>query len=121
MYRVVSVSCNVSSLLSRNSILAIAGFTVVSPRYPDQTPALAAQEQVDAVVIAHSVDAHVRRRIIGELRRILPDCVICFVYAAPDKTREPLADVSIDVTHGPEPLILALQERLPRTTLKAVT
>jgi len=114
MYRVLSTSRNVGLLLSRNSVLAMAGFSVISPRYPEETPALAAQEEVDAVVIGHSVDAALRSSLISELRQISPHCLICFVYATPDTAGEPLADVSLDVTNGPEPLILALQQRLPK-------
>lgn len=121
MYRILSVSRNVSLLLQRNNVLAIAGFSVISPRYPEQTPALAMSEKVDAVVIGHSVDANVRRTVISELRRECPDCVICFVYVSPHKDGEPLADVSLDVTGGPEPLILVLQERLSKTRPKGTS
>jgi hypothetical protein len=117
MYRILSISRNVRLLLSRNDILAMAGFSVVSPRTPEQAPDLAAQEHVDAVIIGHSIDAASRKSLIKELRRACPGCVICFVYEAPDHG-EPLADVSLDVTKGPEPLILALRERLPRLDVK---
>lgn len=93
----------------------MAGFSVISPRYPEQAPLLAAQQQVDAVIIGHSIDPFVRKSIIRELRRICPGCIICFVYAAPETKGESLADTSLDVTSGPEPLIRVLQERLPRT------
>jgi hypothetical protein len=114
MYRVLSTSRNVRLLLSRNSVLALAGFSVISPKSPEAAPLLASQESVDAVVIGHSVDSKTRKKIIAELRRLCPDCLICFVYQQPDNGKEPLADVSLDVTKGPEPLILFLQERLPR-------
>ncbi len=114
MYRVLSISRNVRLLLSRNDVLAVAGFSVISPRSPEEGPSLAAQRQVDAAVIGHSVPAPLRKSLIFQLRRLCPNCVICFVYAAPDTTGEPLADVSLDVTDGPESLIVALQERLPR-------
>ena len=118
MYRVLSTSRNVRLLLSRNDVLAMAGFSVISPKLPEQAPALAAQEQVDAVVIGHSIGAALRRSIITKLRQLCPNCIICFVYAAPDTAGEPLADISLDVTNGPEPLVLALQERLPRKRTK---
>lgn len=114
LYRILSTSRNVRLLLARNSVLAMAGFSVISPRVPEQAPALAAQERVDAVIIGHSIDIELRRSLIAELRTLCPDCVICFVYQTPDTEGESLADVSLDVTTGPEPLVLALQERLPR-------
>ena len=94
----------------------MAGFSVISPRYPEQAPLLAAQEQVDAVIIGHSVDPFVRKSIIHDLRRLCPECMICFVYTAPDTKGEGLADVSLDVTNGPEALVRLLQERLPRNS-----
>ncbi len=119
LYRILTTSRNVRLLLERNDVLAMAGFSVVSPRYPEQAPDLAAQEHVDAVIIGHSIDPEVRRFLIAQLRRLSSKCVICFVYQAPDREGEPLADVSLDVTKGPEPLILALQERLPKAARKA--
>ena len=114
MYRILSTSRNVGLLLSRNNTLAIAGFSVISPKYPSEAPKLAIQENVDAVVIGHSVELPLRKSLIHELRAMCPDCLICFVYVRPESAEEPLADVSLDVTHGPELLITALQERLPR-------
>jgi hypothetical protein len=116
MYRILSTSRNVRLLLNRNSVLAMAGFSVISPRYPEQAPLLAAQEQVDAVIIGHSIDPFVRKSIIRDLRRICPGCMICFVYAAPEIKGESLADASLDVTKGPEVLIRLLQERLPKNS-----
>jgi len=119
MYRVLTTSRNVRQLLERNDLLAMAGLSVISPKNPEQAPALAAQEEVDAVIIGHSVDRSVRKAIIEELRNVSPECLICFVYATPDGGGEPLADVSLDVTNGPEPLIRFLQDRLPRTAERA--
>ncbi|MBV9087779.1 MAG: hypothetical protein JOY79_09865, partial [Acidobacteriaceae bacterium] len=85
-----------------------------SPRSPEEAPNLAKEQQVDAVIVGHSVEPKSREFLITAIRQLCPKCVIFFVYAAPDTEGEPLADVSIDVTHGPDPLIMALQERLPR-------
>lgn len=114
MYRVLSISRNVRLLLARNSILALAGFSVVSPKTPEEAPLLASQEAVDAVLIGHSVDSEMRKNVIAELRRLCPGCLICFVYEKPDEGKEPLADASVDVTDGPEPLIRLLEGSLPR-------
>jgi len=118
MYRIISVSRNVHRLLERSNVLAMAGFSVMSPR-PEEASILAALQQVDAVVIGHSVEASLRQNIISDLRQFCPQCLICFVYAAPETAGEPLADVSLDVTSGPESLIVALQERLPRAFQEA--
>jgi hypothetical protein len=112
MYSVLSISQNTRLLLERNDTLAMAGFRVISPRIPEQAPILAVQQDVDAIIVGHSVED--RGPLIEVLRRVCPGCLIVFVYTAPMKTGEPLADISVDVTHGNNPLIAALQERLPR-------
>jgi len=114
MYRILSISRNVRLLLSRNDLLSLAGFSVVSPRHPEQAAILASRERVDALVIGHSIEPHLRKSVIEELRVICPGCLVCFVYTAPDTGGEALADVSLDVTEGTEPLIRYLQEQLPR-------
>jgi hypothetical protein len=70
-------------------------------------------------VIGHSVDSGTREKIISEIRRICPSCLICFVYEGPPIHREPLADVCLDVTAGPEPLVTFLQDRLPERQASA--
>ena len=114
MYRVLSVSRNVRLMLDRNAILALAGFSVISPKHPEQAPLLAANEDVDAVVIGHSVEPELRESIIKDVRHLCPNCLVCFVYVAPETQEEPLANVSLDMTNGPEPLVIYLQEQLPR-------
>jgi hypothetical protein len=94
--------------------MAMAGFSIISPKLPEQAPKLIAKQKVDAVVIGHSVPVLLRKALIIELRRRCPNCIVCFVYVDDFKTQEePLADVSLDVTHGSGPLLIALQERLP--------
>lgn len=112
MYRILSVSRNVRLLITRNDALAIAGFSVVSPRSPQEAPLILAQQQIDAVVIGHSVEALVRKQLIRAIRKLSPKIPILFVYAAPQTTGEPMADISIDVTQGPQSLIAAMQERV---------
>ena len=114
MYRILSVSRNVRLLITRNDALAIAGFSVVSPRNPLDAPLILAQQSIDAVIIGHSVEAQTRTQLIQAIRRLHPQIPIFFVYTAPQTTGEPLADVSVDVTHGPQTLIAAMQERVER-------
>ena len=112
MYRILSVSRNVSLLLQRNDALAIAGFRVFSPKRPEDAPMLLDQQAADAVVIGHSVLAKQRRTLIRQIRERRPGVPIFFVYAAPEKAGEPLADLSIDVTPGPQLLVQAIQQWL---------
>jgi hypothetical protein len=114
MYNILSISRNTRLLLQRNDSLALAGFRVISPRTPEEAPFLALQQDVDAVVIGHSVEPSNRATLIEAIRKLCPACIVLFVYASPDTEGEPLADVSLDVNGGTEPLIRALRQRLPR-------
>jgi hypothetical protein len=113
MYKIVSVSRNTRLLMQRNDTLALAGFRVISPRVPEQAPYLAFEQRVDALIIGHSVEPHMRETIVEMLRRLCPHCLIVFAYVG-ERQSEPLADVSLDVTNGNEPVINFLQDRLPR-------
>lgn len=62
--------------------------------------------------VVHICDL-VAPEIISEVRRICPHCLIAFVYAG-EPQEEPLADVSLDVTRGNDPLVHWLEDRLPR-------
>lgn len=100
-------------LLTRNDALAMAGFSVVSPRLPEEAPLLMMGRQFDAVLIGDSVEPELRAEIVAHVRNINPSCLVVFVRALPGIADEPLADLSIDESHGTEPLIAALEDRLP--------
>ena len=113
MYNVLTISRNTRLLLGRNDTLALAGFRVVSPRSPEEAPFLALQQKVDAVIVGHSIEPEVRGPVIEAVRDVCPHCLVLFVYTGPTQI-EPLADASIDVSRGNEPLVFLLRERLPR-------
>ena len=110
MFKILTVSRDTRLLLKRNDTLALAGSRVISPRTPEQAPYLAYEQNVDAVIIGHSVEPHMRQTIIEMLRRLCPDCAIVFVYVGA-KQEESLADVSLDVSRGSESLLTTLQRR----------
>ncbi len=112
MLRVLTVSRKRGLLLTRNDALALAGFSVVSPRTPEEAPSLLNERPFDAVLIGDSVPPPERRKLIGEVRRRFPQTLICYIRALPDASEEPLADISVDESHGPEPMIAALTARL---------
>lgn len=112
MFRIVSVSNNLRLLINRNDALAIAGYSVISPRAPEEAPLLVGREKADAVVIGHSIPPEDRIRLIGGIRAMRPDIPIVFVYQKPEGAPEPLADVSLDVSESPAPLIDYFAARL---------
>ncbi len=113
MPRLLSISRNPRLLATRNDALALAGFTVVSPRSPEQTMLLLHQEHFDAVIIGHSVEPQLRRQLIASIRDASPDLPIAYVFApGDDPETEPLADFSVDISHGPMALLQALRTHL---------
>ncbi len=117
MPRILSISRNPRLLAVRNDALALAGYSVACPRQPNEAILLVAKENFDGVVIGHSVEPEIRRALIPAIRNLQPHVPILFVYAPPD-TGEPLAEVSVDITFGPMPLIEALQQRVPKRRSK---
>ncbi len=112
MFKILSVSRRTRLLIERNESLALSGFRVVSPRMPEEAPFLAVQQNVDAVVIGHSVAPAQRTVLLQAIRGVSPDCLVVFAYTHPDGSDEPMADVAVDVTAGPEPLVKELRSRL---------
>ncbi len=113
MARILSVSQKTRLRITRDDTLGAAGFTVISPRTPEEAPLLVRQQPVDAVVIGHSVEAEERERIIPAIRRAC-DCPIVFVYVGSESAKEAFADVCVDVTDGNAALLRALGELLSK-------
>ncbi len=106
--RILSVSLNTRLLLTRNDTLSLAGYNVVSPHRPEDTPSLLARTPFDAVIIGHSVPHEIRAEIIKSARQMAPGVPVIFVYVEPSTEVEPLADYSVEVT-DPVSLIRALE------------
>jgi len=107
--RILSVSANTRLLVTRNDALSLAGYNVVSPHTPEDTPELVARSHFDAIVIGHSLPAKTRTTIIRAVRKIAPSTPVIFVYIAPSDEKEPLADYSVEVT-DPLNLLRALED-----------
>jgi DNA-binding response OmpR family regulator len=112
MPRILSISRNPMLLATRNDALALSGYAVASPKQPSEGVVMLQQEHFDAVVIGDSVEPEIRKVMIPTLRNVRPDVPILFVHAESQSTVESLADVSVDVTAGPTPLVRALDNRL---------
>jgi hypothetical protein len=111
--RILSVSTNSRLLITRNDSLAVAGYSVASPKEPEEAAFLLATQSFDVIVIADSVRQKKRAELISALRAIRPDIPIVFVHAGGDFAAEPLADMTVNVTSGPLALITALDKHNP--------
>ncbi len=108
--RILSLSENTRLLISRNDMLAAAGYTVSSPRHPEDALELLSAEEFDVVVCGHSIRNPRRNRLMKEIRARYPNLPIVFVFAAPDTAdSSSVADISVDVTE-PTNLVRALKD-----------
>jgi|SRR5581483_8190293 len=111
MRRILSISRNPRLLSARNDALALAGYSVASPREAEEAPLLFSQEDFDAVILGHSIDSNTRRELIDHFRAWKPSICILFAYTG-NTEAEPLADVSVDISAGPMSLLVALEKLL---------
>lgn len=115
MVRILSVSRNTYLLIKRNDALALAGYSVQTPKTPEDAPLLLAQSHFQAVIIGHSISSEQRKQIIPALRKVSPPIPIVFVYASPDPGAEPLADMCVDIADDPAELVKVLDNNLGLT------
>ena len=113
MPRILSVSRNPQLLATRNDALALAGYSVASPKEPLDAIAQFARSPFDAVVIGHSVEPELRQRLIGGLRALAPRVPIVFAHPF-GVEEEPLADVTVDTAEDPFAIVVALDKLLKR-------
>ncbi len=110
--KVLSVSSETRLLITRNNALAVAGYSVSSPRTIADSVPLLASEDFRAVVIGDSVPDAERAELIARLRETKPGIPILFVTVIPGRT-EPHADQNLDVSSDIAPLFEALGAIVP--------
>ncbi len=108
---ILVISRNPRLLALRSDALGLAGYAVAAPSEPRDAVLLASKQSFDAIIIGHSVERDAREGLIHTLRDLHPNVPIVFVYEN-QKVEEPLADASVDVTHGPTALLDTLDRRL---------
>lgn len=108
--RILSLSENTRLLISRNDMLAAAGYMVSSPRRPEDALELLNTEPFDVVICGHSIQNPRRTRLMKEIRACYPNLPIVFVFAAPETAdSSTVADIAVDVTE-PTNLVRALKD-----------
>jgi DNA-binding response OmpR family regulator len=113
--RILSISRNSRLLATRNDALAMAGYSVASPKDPLDAIAQFARSRFDAVIIGHSVEIDLRMDLIEGLHELRSKVPILFAHAAGTES-EPLADVTVDTADDPFAIIVALDKLLGRTS-----
>lgn len=108
--RILSISHNPRLLIARNDMLAVAGYSVSSPRHPGDAVQLFRQNSYDVIIIGHSVTSAERNQILDALERLGPRVPV--IFAAPQgEPAEPRADAIVDIA-DPDSLMQALARLL---------
>jgi DNA-binding NtrC family response regulator len=108
--RILSLSQNTHLLLSRNDMLAAAGYSVSSPRTPEDALNLLRTQRFDAVICGHSIEKPRRDKLLAQIAAIYPELPLVFVFVAPGVAdASTAADISVDVTE-PTNLVKALRD-----------
>src|SRR5512140_1233811 len=96
MEKILYVTYDKQSFITRSGALLRSGFSVSSPRVAEDAIPLVATNEFFAVVIGNSVLRQDRIRVIQSIRRIKPSQIILYVSNILGD-EEPEADTSIEV------------------------
>ncbi len=97
MEKILYVTYDKHSFITRSGALLRSGYRVSSPRVAEDAIPLAASNEFFAVVIGNSVLRQDRLHVIQNIRKVKPGQIIIYVTNIPDDD-EPAADASIDVS-----------------------
>jgi hypothetical protein len=97
MEKILYVTYDKQSFITRSGALLRSGFSVSSPRVAEDAIPLVATNEFFAVVIGNSVLRQDRIRVIQNIRKLKPNQIILYVSNI-DGDEEPEADTSIEVS-----------------------
>ncbi len=98
-------------LLARNDALAMAGFSVSSPREPAEAVHILVSSDVDVIVLGHSIPKAERAELSRRFREIRSEVPIIVMYEDKPEDDE-RTDAFVGISEGPEVLIAAIQSCL---------
>ena len=102
--RILSVSRDRTILLSRNDALAIAGFSVSSPKQPEEAVHILLSSEIDVIVLGHSIPKAERMALSEQFRAVKPQVPIVVLFEGQPEEDEQ-ADAFVPLRAGPEVLI----------------
>ena len=105
--KILSVSRDRTILLSRNDALAIAGFSVSSPKQPEEAVHILLTTEIDVIVLGHSIPKKERMSLSAQFREIRPGVPIIVLFEDRPEPDEK-ADAFVPLRAGPEVLIGAI-------------
>jgi len=105
--KILSVSRDRNILLSRNDALAIAGFSVSSPKHPEEAVHILMATDIDVIVLGHSIPKEERIALTAQFRAVRPRVPIIVLFEGTPERGE-TADAFVPLRGGPEVLIGAI-------------
>ncbi|HVP42738.1 MAG TPA: hypothetical protein VMS96_04870 [Terriglobales bacterium] len=116
--KILSVSRERSTLLARNDALAIAGFSVSSPKTPEEAIHILLTMEIDVIVLGHSIPKEERMGLAAQFRALKPAVPIIVLFE--DRPGEDeKADAFVPLRAGPEVLIGAIHACLESSGKKS--
>jgi len=109
--RILSVSRDRAVMLARNDALAVAGFSVVSPRHPGESAQILATSDIDIILLGHSIPYQERTDLVHRYREMGAKAPVIVLYDGQPQEGE-VADAFVSIDDGPEELIHAIDECL---------
>ena len=105
--KILSVSRDRTFLLPRNDALAIAGFSVSSPKEPEGAVHILVSTEIDVIVLGHSIPKTERMALMAQFRAVKPEVPVIVLFDEKPEEDE-TADAFVPVRAGPEVLIGAI-------------
>jgi hypothetical protein len=107
---VLSVGSNLSLLKIRNAVFVNAGYRVLTARTCTQALNLLRSEQMDAVVVGHSLSRPLQERVVGQAKH--DRLAVIVLHANAYERSVPTADANLCGIDGAATIIDVLRELL---------
>ncbi|HWR15233.1 MAG TPA: hypothetical protein VN577_10410 [Terriglobales bacterium] len=115
--RILNISPDESSLMSRQALLQSCNCDVISERRPHEGIAQLKSGPFDLAIVCYSIPTEQRKKLINDIRATRPVPVLS-IYSGPE-TRDGIADCELDVYEGPRALIDAVQSCIDNNSTAA--
>jgi DNA-binding NtrC family response regulator len=112
-WTILSVSSHSATQITRNLILERAGYRVIGAGDLKEALQLFEEKDVDAVLLADSINAEYREELGTTLKRLKPAVPIVMLCNLGDSRRlRQIADEQVETEDGPQSLLEALARAL---------
>jgi CheY-like chemotaxis protein len=118
-YQILCVGQQRQLLALRDTVLRSEGYRVIEAYAADEALSIFASNNIDIVVICHSIPVRIRRRLVLAMKQAQPLTPVIALHEAYDYITE--ADQSVDQLAGPEILLDTIASLVKKPVQKAHT